>query len=224
MPTVLVVEDDAAARRLAVTALAQEHHHVFEAPDAAAATATLANQAIDLVVLDLGLPDRPGLELLTELQRDDVGVVILTGRGDVEDRIVGLRLGADDYLVKPFAPGELNARVEAVLRRRWPEDRRRLLTFDRLVIDRGAREVEVDGMRLDLTPIEFDLLTYLAEHPRRAFTRERLLEDVWNSSSEWQVVTTVTEHIRKLRLKLASVADDRRWITTVRGVGYRFDP
>ncbi len=224
MPTVLVVEDDDAARRLAVTALAQEHHDVLEAPDAAAATTALANESVDLVVLDLGLPDRPGLDLLTDLQRDNVGVVILTGRGDVEDRIVGLRLGADDYLVKPFAPGELNARVEAVLRRRWPEDQRRLLSFERLVIDLSAREVEVDGQQVDLTPIEFDLLAHLAEHPRRAFTRERLLEDVWKSSSEWQVTTTVTEHIRKLRAKLASVAGDRRWITTVRGVGYRFDP
>jgi DNA-binding response OmpR family regulator len=175
-------------------------------------------------VLDLGLPDGSGLELLTDLRRTgDIAVVVVTGRGELEDRVVGLRLGADDYLVKPIAPSELNARVEAVLRRRNPGAGSQVLTHGEVTIDRDAREVRIEGRIVEFTPIEFDLLVFLAAHPRRVFSRAELLQQVWNSSSDWQVTSTVTEHVRKVRSKLAD-AGTAPLISTVRGVGYRFDP
>ncbi len=224
MPTVLIVEDDDGARSLATEALDSERYRLLEADTVERARQLLAAESVDLVVLDLGLPDSSGLDLLDDVRDEpDVGVVITTGRDRLEDRIVGLRLGADDYLVKPYAPAELDARVEAVLRRRWPVDRRRILHLDALSIDRAAREARGNGQLIELSPMEFNLLAFLAERPRRAYSREKLLEEVWDSSSQWQVESTVTEHVRKLRRKL-NEATDRPWITTVRGVGYRFDP
>jgi two-component system, OmpR family, phosphate regulon response regulator PhoB len=224
MRTVLIVEDDDLARALANETLSRDGYRVLEAANVADAKDLLARESVELIVLDLGLPDQSGLELLTDLRRtDDTAVIIVTGRGELEDRVVGLRLGADDYLVKPIAPSELNARVEAVLRRRGPAARTQTLTHGALTIDREAREVRVDGELVELTPIEFDLLAFLAAHPRRVFSRGELLERVWNSSADWQVASTVTEHVRKVRQKLAEsgIGDQ---IATVRGVGYRFDP
>jgi DNA-binding response OmpR family regulator len=154
-----------------------------------------------------------------------VPVVFLTGRGHEIDRIAGLRMGADDYIVKPFSPGELTARVESVLRRAQPRsDHTGLLGFGALHIDARTREVVLNQRRVDMTTKEFDLLYFLASSPRQVFSREQLLDQVWSSSSEWQTDATVTEHIRRLRRKIEADPDQPAWITTVRGAGYRFEP
>jgi DNA-binding response OmpR family regulator len=155
----------------------------------------------------------------------------VTARGDDADRVVGLKMGADDYVVKPFSAAELSARIESLLRRAdvarpapAPAARARRLLFDGLEIDLDTREVVVQGRTADTTAKEFDLLSFLAASPRQVFSRQQLLEHVWASSSEWQSEATVTEHIRRLRQKIEADADQPRWVTTARGVGYRFEP
>jgi two-component system phosphate regulon response regulator PhoB len=179
--------------------------------------------------LDVVLGGEDGRDLLVKLrQKSDVPAVFLTGRGLEGDRIAGLRMGADDYIVKPFSRGELSARIETVLRRTRPAPggrslRRVGLTFGELRIDLTTREVERAGELIELTAMEFNLLAFLASSPRQVFSRQQLLQNVWSSSSEWQDEATVTEHIRRVRRKIEVDPDHPRWITTVRGVGYRFE-
>ena len=223
----LVVDDDAAARTLAGEALTRDGVTVVAASTAEEARTVLARHAVDVVVLDLGLPDESGLTLLTGIRETgSTPVVIVSGFADIEDRVVGLRLGADDYLTKPFSPSELAARVHSVLRRAVASAPvNPVLTFgDGLVIDVPAREVSRHGTVIDLRPREFDVLAHLAGHPRRVFSRDDLLRIVWNSSSEWQTPATVTEHVRKLRLAVEIDPNASVHVITVRGVGYRFDP
>src|SRR5581483_8113756 len=179
----------------------------------------------DLVVLDLSLPRVDGLDVLTRLRRTSaIPVIVVTGRGGETDRIVGLDLGADDYLVKPFSPGELAARVRSVLRRALPESTNERLTFGALEIDETTRDVRVRGAAVELTAKEFDLLVFLARSPRRVFTRAQLLERVWGSATQWQDDATVTQHVHRLRHKLEADPGRPTWLRTVRGVGYRFEP
>lgn len=223
----LVVDDDPAATALVAEALAREGITAVAAASADEARAVLADRNVDLIVLDLGLPDDNGLHLLSAVREAAATpVIIVSGHGELEDRVVGLRLGADDYLVKPFSPSELAARAAAVMRRATgPGPGSAILEFaDGLRIDVPAREVSRRGAVIELRPREFDVLVALASHPRQVFTRDDLLRSVWNSSSEWQTPATVTEHVRKLRLALGSDPADARHIVTVRGVGYRFDP
>lgn len=223
--TVLVVDDDPDARRIAATILVSEGYGVLEAATAEHALETIRSRRVDLVILDLALPGTPGLELLATLRRHhDVPVLIISGNDDVNTRIVGLRVGADDFVVKPVAPGEISARVGALLRRSEPVRLVGTLEFGDILIDRDARQVFIRGQRVDLAPKEFDLLQFLASNPRRAFSRQVLLEKVWQSSTEWQQQATVTEHIRKLRIKIEDNPAAPRWICTVRNLGYRFDP
>ena len=170
---------------------------------------------------------RDGFGVLAEVREKlDLPVVLVTGRGAVQDRVLGLRLGADDYVVKPFSTSELIARIDAILRRRTPSEGAEpgLRTFGALVIDADAREVVVDGRRVHLTAKEFELLRFLSASPRQVFSREQLLRSVWESSGEWQDVATVTEHVRRLRIKIEASPARPRWVVTVRGVGYRFEP
>jgi DNA-binding response OmpR family regulator len=172
----------------------------------------------------------------------DLPVVFLTGRAHEIDRIAGLKMGADDYVIKPFSAGELAARVESVLRRsrrgqyapaqapttaqnnsRSPATATGIVMGE-LHLDPVTREVKVAGRLVDLTAREFDLLVFLAQSPRQVFSRAQLLDHVWASSSDWQTEATVTEHIRRLRRKIEADPDNPLWITTVRGVGYRFEP
>jgi DNA-binding response OmpR family regulator len=224
--TLLIVEDDDDMRELLVQLLTVDGYNVRSAPDSAAAINSLARQEPDLVLLDIMLGAEDGRDLLQELRRmSDVPVVFLTARSHEIDKIAGLKMGADDYIVKPFSPGELSARVESVLRRsRRPTRPTGIATFGALRINFAAREVEVDGRIIDLTPKEFDTLAFLASSPRRAYSRAQLLDHVWSSSAEWQGEATVTEHVRRLRRKIEADPDQPRWITTVRGVGYRFEP
>jgi len=181
----------------------------------------------DLVILDIMLPAESGLDLLRELRSTgETPVILLTSRAEETDRVLGLELGADDYVTKPFSPRELVARVRSVLRRADPQrslDGARL-EFDGLVIDPATREVTVGDREADLTAREFDLLHYLAAHPRQVFSRNQLLEHVWDSSVEWQDPATVTVHIRRIRTKIELHPGKPRWVTTAWGVGYRFEP
>ena len=149
--------------------------------------------------------------------------MIISGNNDVNTRVVGLRVGADDFLVKPVMPAEISARVSALLRRSGQRVSASIRYFGDLTIDGDAREVFLRDARVELTPKEFELLFFLSSRPRRAFSRQELLESVWQSSSEWQQAATVTEHVRKLRAKIEDDPVHPRWLITVRNLGYRFD-
>jgi DNA-binding response OmpR family regulator len=169
------------------------------------------------------LPAVSGFEVLSEIRREgDLPVILLTARADESDRVAGLELGADDYVVKPFSPRELVARVRTVLRRSSPRVPAGPVEFDGIVIDNGRRVAEVEGRTVDLTAKEFDLLAFLVANPNQVFSRGQLLEKVWGSSAEWQDPATVTVHVRRIRQKIEADAQSPRWVQTVWGVGYRF--
>jgi len=224
---ILVVDDDDDIRALLTRYLEMEGYEVAQAADATGAYQALADDPPDLVLLDVMLSPDDGLEVLARIRKEsEVAVILLTGRGAEADRVVGLKLGADDYVVKPFSPAEVEARISSVLRRVKPAPAATSLTFDGLTIGLASREVRVGDSDepVTLTAKEFDLLYFLATSPRQVFSREQLLDNVWNSSSEWQSPGTVTEHIRRLRNRIEADPDHPRWITTVWGVGYRFNP
>ena len=202
-----------------------EGYAVDEAADGPSAIERVRGNPPDLVLLDVMMPGQDGLDVLARLrQTDDVPVILLTAKDDEADRVVGLRLGADDYVGKPFSPAEVAARIDTVLRRaRSPRGTARL-HFDGLDIDLASREVIVRGELVEMPAREFELLVFLASAPRQAFSREDLLGAVWGSSADRQQPSTVTEHVRRLRQKVEVDPDRPRWLRTVRGVGYRFDP
>lgn len=219
-----MVDDEADIRALLTRYLEIEGYQVSEAADADSTFRALAEASPDLVLLDVMLAPDDGLDVLARLRSEsDVAVILLTGRGAEADRVMGLKLGADDYVVKPFSPAEVEARISSVLRRVKPPSPTSL-RFDGLTIDLGAREVHVRGELVSLTAKEFDLLAFLASSPRQVFTRAQLLDHVWHSSADWQSPGTVTEHVRRLRNRLEDDPDHPRWVTTVWGVGYRFSP
>ena len=221
----LVVDDDEAVRVLLTRYLEMEGFQVDPVPDGASALGAIAVSSPDLVLLDLVMPAQDGLDVLTRLRRDsDVPVILLTARGSEADRILGLELGADDYVVKPFSPGELAARINSVLRRTRGRSAQPTLQFDGLALDLATREVTAGDLVVPTTAREFDLLAFLASSPRQVFSRQQLLANVWDSSAEWQDPDTVTEHVRRIRRRIEPEPDRPRWIKTVRGVGYRFDP
>ncbi len=220
---VLVAEDDSASRAATRIFLQRVGYRVGEAADGPATLREASLGSYDLVVLDLGLPGLDGEEVLARLRRDTaLPVIVLTGRAEEAERVRVLNLGADDYVVKPCSLPELDARIRAVLRRGQPAPTAARIEHNGLAIDRSAHRVEVDGKAIDLTPKEFDLLSFLATTPDQVFTREELLEHVWGSTQEWQDPATVTEHVRRLRLKLEPDPAMPRWLHTVRGIGYRF--
>lgn len=230
--------------------------------DGASALLAVGTVRPDLVILDVGLPDIDGFELLRAIRRtSDLPVVMLTARDEELDRVLGLELGADDYVPKPFSARELSARVRSVLRRTAkgaaggtssasagapdagagsaavavspaanasavasPATAGERIAYDGLIVDLAAREVIRNGSVVETTRREFDVLAALVAAPRRVFSREQLLRAAWDSSSDWQLPSTVTEHVRRLRLKLEADPDRPVLIQTVRGVGYRFVP
>lgn len=218
---VLVVDDDPDARALARGALLHEGHAVVEAADGEAALEAIAAGGVDLVVLDLGLPHRNGLDVLTEVRRrGDLPVIVLTGRAEESDRVVALRLGADDYLVKPFGFAELAARVRALLRRDH-ERSSGVVQVGALSLDAGRFEAHRHGRALSLSPKEFALLRYFLLHPGQVLTPERLLEHVWDGDVD-PFSNTVRVTVSNLRRKLAGAAPDQpQPIETVIGRGYR---
>ena len=221
---VLVVDDDEGVRALLTRYLELEGYEVEQAADGPSAMESLASRPPDLVLLDVMLPMEDGLQILTRVRREsDVAVILLTGRDGEADRVLGLKLGADDYVVKPFSPAEVAARIASVLRRVQPSTST-TLDFEGLAIDLTTREVYVNEQPVALTAKEFDLLAFLASSPRQVFSREQLLDRVWQSSSEWQSPDTVTEHVRRLRRRIEEEPEHPRWIITVWSVGYRFEP
>ncbi len=229
--TLLLAEDDEASRTALARSLERYGYRVLEASDGEAALRLFAaaRGEVDLVVLDIGMPRLDGYAVLSRLrQTSDVPVIMLTGRGEEVDRVVGLELGADDYVLKPYSLRELVARIRARLRRQPTRDEApepavdETLVFGDLTVDRRAREVHVAGERIDLTAREYELLAFLAVHPRQVFSREELLENVWGT--RFQDPATVTEHVRRVRVKIESLPPGRKLLTTLRGMGYRFDP
>ena len=223
----LVVDDDPEVRGMLTRLLEVEGYKVTEATTGMEAIEALAKNPPDLVMLDVMLTTESGFDVLAAIRRtSEVPVILVTAKGHETDRVLGLKLGADDYVVKPFSGAELAARVGSVLRRsatRIPESTGSM-EFGELHIDMLAREIKVEGKLVETTAKEFALLAFLASSPRQVFTREQLLSQVWDSSSEWQDAGTVTEHIRRIRRKIESDPDSPRWVRTVRGVGYRFEP
>ncbi len=225
MTTVLVVDDEPIVREVVVRYLQREGYTTLEASDGERARIMLEAQKPDLVVLDVMLPGTDGLELCRWIRsRSELPVILLTARGEEADRIVGLELGADDYVTKPFSPRELAARVRTVLRRATPPveiDER--LAFEGLELDAGTREVHKEGEELKLTAKEFDLLWFLASNPRKVFSRDQLMSRVWGYEAALDT-GTVTVHVRRLREKIEDRPSHPRFLQTVWGVGYRFAP
>lgn len=219
-----MVDDDEDVRALLSRYLEMEGYQVDEAADGTVAMRMVGERSPDLMLLDVMMPAPDGLDILTELRRtSNIPIILLTGRDFLADRVLGLKLGADDYVVKPFSPAEIAARISSVLRRSRVEPPATRLEFEGLSIDRATREVFVKGELVTTTPKEFDLLVFLASSPRQVFSREQLLEHIWQSSAAWQNPDTVTEHIRRLRRRIEEDPEHARWIATVWGVGYRFE-
>ncbi len=223
--SVLVVDDEPTIAEVVARYLDRAGYETSVAHDGTQALACAAHTRPDLVVLDLMLPGIDGLEVMRRLRDRDpapIGVILLTARGEESDRVIGLRLGADDYVVKPFSPAELVARVDALLRRIEPvPEREPPLVFGELQIDPAARRVLRDGQEVELTQREFELLLFLARHRGQAFTRDQLMDYVWKYSF-YLDTSTVTVHIRRLRAKLERDPSQPEFIQTVWGVGYRF--
>jgi len=219
-PKILVVEDESSISNLVVSYLRKEGYEVFTAADGPAGLKAARSVKPDLIVLDIMLPGMDGLEMLVQIRREaNPYVILLTARSEEVDKIVGLSVGADDYVTKPFSPRELTARVKAALRRLHSSTQSgNLLVFKHVRVDVAARLAWFDDQPVELTAMEFDLLRVLAEHAGMALSREQLLEKVWGTNyfGETRVVDV---HIGHLRQKIGG----ETVIATVRGVGYRFD-
>jgi DNA-binding response OmpR family regulator len=225
MATVLVVDDEPIVREVVVRYLSREGHETLEAADGVAARAVIERSYPDLVVLDVMLPGTDGLELCRWIRAtSELPVIMLTARGEEADRIVGLELGADDYVTKPFSPRELAARVRTVLRRSNHSDAPvERLAFGDVSLERATRELRKRDNEVRLTVKEFDLVWFLASHPRRVFSRDQLMSSVWGYAAALDT-GTVTVHVRRLREKIEDDPSTPRYLQTVWGVGYRLVP
>jgi DNA-binding response OmpR family regulator len=226
--TVLVVDDEPTIVEVVGRYLERAGYSTLEATDGPAALQVAEQGRPDLIVLDVMLPGLDGIEVMRQLHErpgKPVPVILLTARGEESDRLVGLRRGADDYVVKPFSPKELVARVDAVMRRVSPpaEETAAPIEVGSLRVDPAMRTVTLEGQELSLTQREFDLLAYLAAHPGQVFSRAQLMEAVWHDPA-FSDTSTVTVHVRRLRAKLADDPAQPRFIETVWGVGYRLRP
>jgi DNA-binding response OmpR family regulator len=227
MPTILIVDDEPIVREVVAQYLAQDGFRVEIAADGHEALARFASARPDLVLLDLMLPGIDGLEVCRRIRlQSNVPVIMVTAKSDEVDTVIGLGVGADDYVGKPFSPRELVARIKAVLRRASappPVAEGDPLHFGTLTVRPDRRQVEINGQRVDLTAREFDLLEFLARNRGQVFSREDLLDKVW----DWSYASdggTVTVHIRRLRQKIEADPERPRFIKTVWGVGYKFEP
>ncbi len=223
MSHILIVDDDAQLREMLVRYLSAEGFAVDQAASAEEANTRLDQGGHDLVVLDVAMPGMDGFEFLRQLRaKSEVWVIMLSAKAEEVDRVVGLSLGADDYVTKPFSPRELTARIKAVLRRgRAATAVDTVLRFDGLTIDQDAREIHAGDKVVELSSLEFDLLVALASSPGRVFTRSHLLERVWG----WDYFGSdrlVDVHVASIRREIGDDANDPRFIATVRGVGYKF--
>lgn len=222
---ILVVDDEPTIVEVVANYLDRAGFETHTASDGPSAITRAIQLQADLIVLDLMLPEIGGMEVMRILREDEEvfsAIILLTSKSEESDRLVGLRRGADDYVVKPFSPAELVARVEAVLRRiSPPSSERGPIRHGELVIDRSQRRVLLGNDEISLTQLEFDLLAFLASHPGQVFSRDHLMEKVWGQSVHTDT-GTVTVHIRRLREKLESDPSEPSHVETVWGVGYRF--
>jgi DNA-binding response OmpR family regulator len=226
MSTVLVVDDEPMLRDVVVRYLERDGYRTLEAATGDEARRVLEREEPSLVVLDVMLPGTDGFQLCRWIRaRSDLPIVMLTARGEESDRIVGLELGADDYLTKPFSPRELAVRVRNLLRRTAspPGGEAKRIEFGDVAIDSTAREVRKGGTPIKLTLKEFDLLLFFASHPRRVFSRDQLMDRVWGYRTALDT-GTITVHIRRLRTKIEDDPSRPRHLETVFGAGYRFTP
>ena len=223
--SILVVDDEPTITDVVSRYLERAGYVTWVAADGPNALRIAGESRPDLVVLDLMLPGMDGLEVMRQLrERERTSVILLTAKGEHADRIIGLRLGADDYVAKPFSPAELVARVDAVLRRvRDSPKLEEPIAFDGLELDPVARRVTVRGTEAELTVREYDLLLHFMRHPGQVFSRDQLMDGVWQYSF-YTDTSTVTVHVRRLRAKIEADPSTPRWLQTVWGVGYRFQP
>jgi DNA-binding response OmpR family regulator len=228
--TILLVDDEEAVRKVLTFPLERDGYTVVQASDGAEALARFGDQPVDLVVLDIMLPKLDGLEVCKQLRaRSSVPIIMLTARDDELDKVVGLELGADDYITKPFSIREFRSRVRALLRRaraprQDPAAREEQLSAAGLVVDVERRTVVANGSPVQLTYVEFEILRTLLAHPGRVFSRRMLLEALWGSA-DFRDPRTIDVHVRHLREKLEHDSSRPEYILTVRSVGYRFcDP
>jgi len=222
---ILIVDDEPKIARVVREYLEQAGYLVAWAEDGRQALHAIRTEKPHLVILDLGLPELDGLDVTRAIRRESsLPIIMLTARLEESDKLIGLELGADDYVTKPFSPKELVARVRAVLRRAEgaPAESDALIIMGGLTIDSSRRQVSVDGRPVELTPTEFDLLTVLARNPGRVFSRLQLLDQVQGDAYEGYE-RTIDAHIKNLRHKIEPDPRRPRWITTVYGVGYRFE-
>ena len=222
--TVLIVDDEPIVREVVVSYLRRDGYRTLEAAEGEEACKLAESERPDLIVLDLMLPGLDGLSVCRRLRSfSQVPVIMLTARGEEADRIVGLEVGADDYVTKPFSPRELAARVRTVLRRTTPAQTEQRLQFSDVTIDALSREVTKGGREVRLTAKEFDLLCFLASHPRRVFSRDQLMHSVWGYDVPVDT-GTVTVHVRRLREKIEDRPSQPEHLQTLWGVGYRLVP
>ena len=224
--TILLVDDEDSIQKLLAYPLEREGYRVLQARDGEEALERFASERVDLVVLDIMLPKLDGLEVCKRLRAEsEVPIIMLTARDDELDKVLGLELGADDYITKPFSIREFRSRVRALLRRaavsRHVDEDGELISVEGLTIDLARRLIEVGGRRVQLTYVEFELLRILASHPGRVYSRRMLLEALWGGA-DYREPRTIDVHVRHLREKLESDPGAPEYILTVRGVGYRF--
>jgi DNA-binding response OmpR family regulator len=224
--TILLVDDEDSIQKLLTYPLEREGYRVLQARDGEEALTRFASERIDLVVLDIMLPKLDGLEVCKRLRAEsEVPIIMLTARDDELDKVLGLELGADDYITKPFSIREFRSRVRALLRRasvaRQADEGDDVITAEGLTIDLSRRVVEVGSERVQLTYVEFELLRILASHPGRVYSRRMLLEALWGGA-DYREPRTIDVHVRHLREKLERDPAEPGYILTVRGVGYRF--
>ncbi|MFG6158658.1 phosphate regulon transcriptional regulator PhoB [Halomonas sp. 1390] len=221
--TVLIVDDEAPIREMIAVALEMADYRVLEADSAQAAHAMVVDHQPDLVLLDWMMPGTSGIELARRLKRDEataeLPIIMLTAKGEEDNKIQGLEAGADDYITKPFSPRELVARLKAVLRRATPQGVEDAVEIDGLLLDPVSHRVSVDGRSLEMGPTEYRLLQFFMTHQERAYTRGQLLDQVWGGNV-YVEERTVDVHIRRLRKALGE--PHQQLIQTVRGTGYRF--
>jgi len=222
--SILIVEDERSIRQLVRFSLERAGFTIIEAEDAAAAEVAIADQDVDLILLDWMLPDQSGIDLARRLKADEltwgIPIIMLTARSEEEDKITGLNIGADDYVTKPFSPRELVARINAVLRRGRVPEESEAVSIDGLTLDPSSHRVQTAGGTVKMGPTEFKLLHFFMTHPERVFSRSQLLDRVWGRNV-YVEERTVDVHIRRLRKALEPQGYDRL-IQTVRGTGYRF--
>jgi DNA-binding response OmpR family regulator len=224
--TILLVDDEESIQKLLAYPLEREGYRVLQARDGEEALTRFASERVDLVVLDIMLPKLDGLEVCKRLRAEsEVPIIMLTARDDELDKVLGLELGADDYITKPFSIREFRSRVRALLRRasvsRQGVEGGDVISAEGLTIDLARRAIEIRGERVQLTYVEFELLRILASHPGRVYSRRMLLEALWGGA-DYREPRTIDVHVRHLREKLERDPAEPEYILTVRGVGYRF--